>query len=67
MTKAQYIIWYRTNTLRDFVGEEHYKFCRREFDISRQYLKNCGKPKDWYDLFLIKFHKETCQIFSKYA
>ena len=53
-------------TLREFVGEEFIILANREYSESRHYLKNCGKPKDWYDMWLIKFHKETCQLFSRY-
>jgi len=53
-------------TLREFSGEEHYKFARQEFDNARQYLKNCGKPKDNVDIFMIGFHRQTCEVFKKY-
>lgn len=53
--------------LREFVQDQHYIFCKQEYDNSRRYLKTCGKPKDWYDRWLIDFHKETCSLFKKYA
>jgi len=53
--------------LREFVGEEHYIFCKQEYDSARVYLKNCGKPLDLYDRILIKFHKDTVRLFRNYA
>lgn len=38
---------------RDFYGEEYYKFLLREYEAARVFLKNCGRPKDEYDRFLI--------------
>lgn len=51
---------------RDFCGEEHYKWGKQEYDNARHYLKTCGKPKDDYDVWLIKFHKETEGLFQRY-
>jgi len=53
--------------LREFVQEQHYIFCKQEYDTSRRFLKTCGKPKDWFDIYLIKHHKETCSFFKQYA
>ena len=53
--------------IREFVGEEHYKFCRSEYDNARYFLKNCGIPKDKYDIFLIKEAKKTTEVFKKYV
>ena len=54
-------------SFREHVGDEYYIWGRKEFDNSRHYLKNCGKPKDWYDIFLIKFHRETCNLFKRFC
>lgn len=50
---------------REFFGKEFYAFCQQEFDTARNYLKNCGKPKDDTDRWFIQFHKDTVQIFGK--
>lgn len=54
-------------TLREYYGEQFINFCRQQYDLSRNYLKNCGKPKNNYDIFLIKQNKITCEIFRKYV
>ena len=51
---------------RAFLGEEHYKFCQREYEDARRFLKNCGRPKDEYDLRLINFNKDTERMFSRW-
>ena len=51
---------------REFVGEEHYKYCVQEYDKAREFLKSCGKPEDWFDRFMISFNKETCKHFAGY-
>lgn len=53
-------------SIRDFSGEDHYKFCRNAYDDARYYLKNCGIPRDKIDLYLIKESKKTIEIFKKY-
>lgn len=53
--------------LREFVGEEYYKWARQEYDTARNYLKHCGKPEDKYDVCLLKIYKETVNIFRKYV
>jgi hypothetical protein len=52
-------------TKRDFLGKEFYAFCQQEYDVARNYLKNCGKPKDDIDKWFIQFHKDTVSIFGK--
>lgn len=54
-------------TKRDFLGEEFYKYCVQQYESSRHYLKNCGKPVDEVDRFMINYHKETALIFGKIA
>jgi hypothetical protein len=50
---------------RDFFGKEFYAVCQQEYDIGRNYLKTCGKPKDAIDKWFIEFHKDTVKIFGK--
>lgn len=53
-------------SLREIYGDDFVIWCRQQYDLSRNYLKHCGKPQDWYDIFLIKEHKHTCNIFRRY-
>lgn len=50
---------------REFYGEDHYAWLQQTFDAARVYLKNCGKPKDEYDRWLISEAKWTCQAYKK--
>lgn len=51
---------------REFLGEEFYAFCQQEYDKARVHLKNCGKPKDDYDVFLIKEAKFSSQFYRQF-
>ena len=51
---------------REFLGEEFYAFCQQEYDKARVHLKNCGKPKDDYDIFLIKEAKFSSQFYRQF-
>jgi hypothetical protein len=50
---------------RDFYGQEFYAFCQRQYDEARNFLKNCGKPKDEIDRFLIDTNKDTARTFGR--
>ena len=50
---------------REFYGEDFYKFLISEFETSRVFLKNCGRPKDEYDRFLISEAKFTSSLFKR--
>jgi hypothetical protein len=50
---------------RDFYGPEFYAWVQHQFDTARNHLKNCGKPKDDYDRFLIDQAKFDCRLFGK--
>ena len=39
--------------------------CQQEYDTARNYLKNCGRPKDDIDRWMTNFHKDTVSIFGK--
>jgi len=54
-------------TKRNFYCPDFYKFCIKEFETSRQYLKSCGKPTTDEDKWWIFYHKETASIFGKYV
>ena len=41
-------------TKRDFYGDEFFVFCCKQYELARVHLKNCGKPKDDYEKFLIR-------------
>ncbi len=45
-------------TDRVFLGDEFFKFCQKEYEEARRFLKNCGRPKDDVDIFWIQFYKE---------
>ena len=49
---------------REIIGEEHFKFIKTQYDEARNYLKNCGKPKDEYDRFMIDHYKEISKRYS---
>ena len=53
-----------TLSKRDFVETEFYAYCQQQYDTARHYLKNCGKPKDDYEAWLIKEAKNTALIFG---
>ena len=42
---------------RELMGEELWATLQKQFDEARNYLKNCGKPKDQYDRALIEINK----------
>jgi hypothetical protein len=50
---------------RDFYGQEFYAFCQRQYDEARNFLKNCGKPNDEIDRFLIDTNKFTACTFGR--
>lgn len=52
-------------TKREFYEPEFYAYCAQQYEIARVYLKNCGKPKDAYDIFLAKEAKETSSLFKR--
>lgn len=52
------------NFTRDFNGLHYHSFCQQQYDAARHFLKNCGKPIDEYDRWLIDFHKATISIFG---
>ena len=51
---------------KDFYEKPFYSFCQQEYDRSRNYLKNCGKPNTDLDKWFIEFHKDTVRIFGKF-
>ena len=51
---------------RDFYGAEFYAFCQHEYDKARVHLKNCGKPNDDYDRFLISEAKFSATYFKRF-
>ena len=53
-------------TDREFLGDEFFKFCQKEYEEARRFLKKCGRPKDEYDMWLIQFNKDTERVFSRW-
>jgi hypothetical protein len=51
-------------TRREFYGDEHWKFCVEQYDKARNFLKSCGKPKDWYDKWLIQEARFTASFYA---
>lgn len=54
-------------TIREYAGEEFVVSQRQVYDDSRNYLKNCGKPLDWFDSWLITYHKANCELTRYYV
>lgn len=54
-------------TRKELVDPDFYKFCRQQYDEARRYLKSCGRPEDWYDIFLIREAKTTEEVFRNYV
>lgn len=52
-------------TTKEFNGPEFHAFCQREYDTARRFLKTCGKPKNSFDEFMIKKHRDDVSIFGK--
>lgn len=50
---------------REFYGEDFYKFLLREFETARVFLKNCGRPKDEHDRFLIDEAKFSSSYYKR--
>lgn len=51
-------------TRREFLGDRFYAFCQQEYDNARNFLKNCGKPEDENDRWLISQAKLSTKIFG---
>lgn len=49
---------------RDFYGDEHFIWCQKQFEEARVFLKNCGRPKDEHDRFLIEEAKYNSKYFK---
>ncbi len=45
-------------------GDDFYKFCQKNFEDARVHLKNCGRPKDEYDRFLIEEAKFSSSLYK---
>jgi hypothetical protein len=55
--------------MREFLGADFMKWCQQNYDEAKAYLNRCGKPKDEYDISIIKIHKQTIEnmnIFLRY-
>lgn len=50
---------------KDFYGDEFYAYCCQQYELARVHLKNCGKPKDEYDKFLIVQAKWDSVFFKR--
>ena len=44
-------------TKKEFYGDEHYAWCCQQYEKARVYLKNCGKPKNEFEKWLIEMAK----------
>lgn len=49
---------------REFYGDEHFIWCQKQFEEARVFLKNCGRPKDEHDRFLIEEAKYNSKYFK---
>ena len=50
---------------REFLGDEFYAQVQQWYDESRQYLKNCGRPKDEVDRYMIAHHKLGSKVYGR--
>lgn len=50
---------------REFHGEPFYKWLVQQYEEARRYLKNCGRPKDDFDRYMIEFHRDSAAIFGR--
>jgi hypothetical protein len=51
---------------REFLGEEFYAMCQKEYDEARHYLKNCGRPQSEEDKWWIQVYKWKSQYWSNF-
>ena len=49
---------------QEFNGREYHTFCQQQYDTARRFLKNCGKPQDEVEQFLVDKHRKDAQIFG---
>jgi hypothetical protein len=38
---------------KEFYGDEFFAYCCKQYEAARVHLKNCGKPKNEHDKYLI--------------
>lgn len=50
---------------KDFYGPEYYAWCCQQYEAARVFLKNCGRPKDDCDKWLIEQAKFDNVLFKK--
>ena len=58
--------WLKDNK-RDFYGEEHFLWAVQQYEAARVFLKNCGRPKDDHDRWLIAEAKFDSVFFKRYC
>ena len=63
--KAKQYRYANKQTLIDFYEKEHFNWRLQQYQEARNFLKNCGKPKDDYDRFLISEAKVTQAMFQE--
>ena len=50
---------------REYLGEAYYLWALKQYEAARVFLKNCGRPMDDHDKFLIAEAKWDSQYFGK--
>lgn len=50
---------------REFLGEEFYIWCLKEYETARYFLKNCGRPKDAVDEWFIQEAKFSSMFYKR--
>ena len=73
--RKDHVIWYG-KFLKDNPYYERYflmnsdpefvKLCRQWYEESRVFLRNCGKPRNDIDKFLIDSARLNCTLYRKY-
>jgi len=51
---------------KEFHGELFYAWAAQQYEAARVYLKNCGRPKDEYDRWLIEQAKFDAVLFKRF-
>lgn len=51
---------------RQFHEEKFYKWCVRNYDEARLFLKSCGKPDNEEKRFWIDYYREQARFFKAF-
>jgi len=51
---------------REFYDKDFYKYCQKQYEAARFYLKNCGKPDTEEKRWLIEQYKFEAKFFKRF-